>query len=546
MRKLSIYLLALLFAAMMLVACDDDGNSNTTDKDPVTDTDTVNPDDDTATDPDTDAVDPDDDTATPDNDVVTDGTIEKIQSGEIAADTAVEFSGVVSALAFYEDNSHVKTMIKGFYVCNEASACVYVFIQAGVALESYKVGDAVEIAGKTTDFNGQKEIIEAEITITGDGEVPAPLVVNPAEVSTKFEDQGATDTNGKPVWTPTTHGAKSENYRGRLLKVENVTITSANMGHGLFEVTGNLGIAKNLYYYEGSRTEGTQFTSIVGVLDYTYEAFTLQPRSADDFVTGSTSDNCGNGTVDSGEECDGTELNGKACTDFSFTGGTLSCKSDCTFDKSACTGAPTYTISDVQKGDVAVGTEVSLSGLVVISPVYEGAYQGTANYSFYAADPAGGDYSGLYIYNIVLATGSAAPKYGDKIDVVGAVGEKDGLNELMFGDNDAITVTGTATPPEAVAVAVTATASVDAKYKGSLVTVTGEGLTVTAVPSSANYYVYELSNGLVIYGKFIDNDTFNNFATVGTTFSSITAIYDYQFNLMRLLPLSTDGMVKAQ
>jgi hypothetical protein len=50
---------------------------------------------------------------------------------------------------------------------------------------------------------------------------------------------------------------------------------------------------------------------------------------------------CGNGKIDSGEDCDGTNLGGKTCKDFGFTGGTLVCKStDCTFDTSGCTGGP--------------------------------------------------------------------------------------------------------------------------------------------------------------------------------------------------------------
>jgi hypothetical protein len=45
--------------------------------------------------------------------------------------------------------------------------------------------------------------------------------------------------------------------------------------------------------------------------------------------------NCGDGVVDEGEECDGSNLNGKDCTDFGFTSGTLKC-TNCTFDTSDC------------------------------------------------------------------------------------------------------------------------------------------------------------------------------------------------------------------
>ncbi len=47
--------------------------------------------------------------------------------------------------------------------------------------------------------------------------------------------------------------------------------------------------------------------------------------------------NCGNGVVDIGEACDGNNLQGSACTDFGYTGGTISCNAGCALDFSRCT-----------------------------------------------------------------------------------------------------------------------------------------------------------------------------------------------------------------
>jgi len=47
---------------------------------------------------------------------------------------------------------------------------------------------------------------------------------------------------------------------------------------------------------------------------------------------------CGNGAIDSCEQYDGNNLGSKTCQDFEFTGGTLSCNSNCTFNTSGCTG----------------------------------------------------------------------------------------------------------------------------------------------------------------------------------------------------------------
>ena len=46
---------------------------------------------------------------------------------------------------------------------------------------------------------------------------------------------------------------------------------------------------------------------------------------------------CGNGVVDPGEQCDGSDLDGQTCSSQGFAGGgTLSCNNDCTFNISQC------------------------------------------------------------------------------------------------------------------------------------------------------------------------------------------------------------------
>ena len=57
--------------------------------------------------------------------------------------------------------------------------------------------------------------------------------------------------------------------------------------------------------------------------------------------TGTTTDTggeCGNGTIDDGEQCDGGNLGGFSCTDLGYSGGTLACDPvTCTYDASGCT-----------------------------------------------------------------------------------------------------------------------------------------------------------------------------------------------------------------
>jgi alpha-tubulin suppressor-like RCC1 family protein len=58
---------------------------------------------------------------------------------------------------------------------------------------------------------------------------------------------------------------------------------------------------------------------------------------ADRNVNGTPDAGCGNGRIDPGEACDGSELGGKSCLDFAFTGGELQC-TGCALDTRACVG----------------------------------------------------------------------------------------------------------------------------------------------------------------------------------------------------------------
>ncbi len=57
---------------------------------------------------------------------------------------------------------------------------------------------------------------------------------------------------------------------------------------------------------------------------------------------------CGNGQIDAGEQCDGSNLNGATCVTRGLSGGTLRCSSSCAYDTSMCTvfnPTGTYTVS---------------------------------------------------------------------------------------------------------------------------------------------------------------------------------------------------------
>lgn len=54
----------------------------------------------------------------------------------------------------------------------------------------------------------------------------------------------------------------------------------------------------------------------------------------DDIVVGPSI--CGNGVLDSGEQCDGVDLQGQTCASMGFGSGALSCSPLCTFGIGQC------------------------------------------------------------------------------------------------------------------------------------------------------------------------------------------------------------------
>ena len=55
------------------------------------------------------------------------------------------------------------------------------------------------------------------------------------------------------------------------------------------------------------------------------------------YLQGDIQNYCGNEVAESGEECDGNDLQGTTCTGLGYTGGTLSCTDSCEIDESFCT-----------------------------------------------------------------------------------------------------------------------------------------------------------------------------------------------------------------
>lgn len=94
------------------------------------------------------------------------------------------------------------------------------------------------------------------------------------------------------------------------------------------------------------------------------------------------SSDCGDSVVEGGEECDGAELDGQTCASLGlgFTGGTLACTPECTFDASMCTSGNTVAINELESTNDAIeihnagNQPVDLSGWILTDDMVDANY----------------------------------------------------------------------------------------------------------------------------------------------------------------------------
>ncbi len=85
---------------------------------------------------------------------------------------------------------------------------------------------------------------------------------------------------------------------------------------------------------DGANLDGKDCTTVPG----SFTGGTLGCTAGCTFDTsGCTSNQCGNNTQETGEECDGGDLGGATCQTLGYAGGTLGCQGDCTYDETGCT-----------------------------------------------------------------------------------------------------------------------------------------------------------------------------------------------------------------
>lgn len=220
----------------------------------------------------TDPSDPSDqDTVTPDSDTTDKATIYKIKLGEIPIDTVTTIEGVVTG---------IRASAKIFFVqvpesahdaqLNYTYSGIFVYATGTSGVTMPALGDRVRVAGKVQDYYDSIQLATVtEVTVLGAGVVPVPVIVTPAEVRTG--------------------GVSMAAYNGVLVTVEGVTALNTALGNGEFLVTGDLRVDDTLFTYTFPSV-GTVYETLTGIMHYTWDNAKLEPRSLDDMIVATATD----------------------------------------------------------------------------------------------------------------------------------------------------------------------------------------------------------------------------------------------------------------
>jgi predicted extracellular nuclease len=167
--------------------------------------------------------------------------------------------------------------------CQEASGGPYsgIAIFAGSApsyvnnSKAIQIGDNVTIDGDYAEFFDVTQLENPEISFLNSGAIPTPITLSASLLATG--------------------SSSAEMYEGVLVRVANVTVTNVNpdapSDYDEFAVTGGLRIDDMIIdgggtggALDNTYALGTPFSSIVGILHYSFNDYKLLPRSAADIT----------------------------------------------------------------------------------------------------------------------------------------------------------------------------------------------------------------------------------------------------------------------
>jgi len=194
-------------------------------------------------------------------------TVYLVRDGTVPAGTPVSLEGlVVTAIAS-----------RGFYAQQLEGTPDYAGVDnSGIFLyvgdtPMVNRGDVIDVSSASAaEFGGADQLEDPTVVVTASGMEPSPQLVLPADVATG--------------------GSRADALYGVLIRIEDVTVTSANPDgmddFGEYEVDG-LRVDDEMYLTEPDPVLGDDFTAIVGPLSFSFDNSKLRPRDAADVIPAS-------------------------------------------------------------------------------------------------------------------------------------------------------------------------------------------------------------------------------------------------------------------
>ena len=200
-------------------------------------------------------------------------------------------------------------------------------------------------------------------------------------------------------------------------------------------------------------------------------------------------------------------------------------------DESADDTTPSETTSiyDIQMGVYAEGTELTVSGAVVTTPVIPGD-----NAGFFIQSAEGGEFNGIYIYMYDEVAEAYSPTVGDVIDITGEYAEFYENSQLKVTAAENITVTGSGA--EVVVSELTAEPESWEAYESVMVKLTDAEITDASK-------LYEWGAVQLAIGCWMDNVFTNYEAETCGTYESITGPITYSYEKYSILPRTEADLV---
>ncbi|MEZ4462529.1 MAG: amidohydrolase family protein [bacterium] len=197
-------------------------------------------------------------------------TIYDIRAGTVATGALVQITDAL-VIAASGTTIFVRVAPGSPTFTSQDNSGLQIFLGNGAVSTPPNLGDVVTLVGSVSEFGGSPQMDKIQtLQVTSSGvALPDPIDVSVADV--------------------VTGGPKASTLQGLLVRVQDVTVTSSNpdapSDFQEFEVDG-LRVDDLLFAVPTRPSVGETFSSITGILHFSFSNTKVCPRSADDLLTG--------------------------------------------------------------------------------------------------------------------------------------------------------------------------------------------------------------------------------------------------------------------